>query len=390
MDKLREELNYVENNYVEETTFTSYKNDMESNDQGIKQRLSQTEMTVYGDPENPKSTEGLVYQASRLDDQLNGQNGIDGRLQDAEGTLEDTGLNDYDKSIKIMQRFLNIETDVEQIRNVFKVTGGRNLIHNSVGYFADNTNKPTLWDITSGTKYEPFGYDGDLVGASSSRGRLTCINGKITTSINNITALLVDKMLSLSFKYKNAANTTSKIKVFSGSVIFFEKTISSTVNEWTEYTYNPDTDPVLANNSFLSTVSSLQISIESKYSDASADAKEGFEITDLMLNYGDVKPWELSSNEIYGAMVRLSSLGLEVTATTANTKNFMTTDGILVYAYDPVTDTIIGTEPITKITDDGTLTNMLESTGDIIERNLVHTMIVDNNNNNVYVEYIRD
>ena len=108
-----------------------------------------------------------------------------------------------------------------------------------------------------------------------------------------------------------------------------------------------------------------------------------------MLNYGDIKPWELSNNEVYGAMVKISSLGVEVTSTTANTKNFMTTDGILVYAYDPSTDTIIGTEPITKITDNGTLTNRLESTGDIISRNLVHTMINDSSNNNVYVEYIR-
>ena len=106
-----------------------------------------------------------------------------------------------------------------------------------------------------------------------------------------------------------------------------------------------------------------------------------------MLNYGDIKPWELSSNEVYGAMVKLSSLGIEVTATTANTKNFMTTDGILVYEYNPTTDTIGNL--ITEITHNGILTNRLESTGDIIERNLVNTMIKDSSNNDVYVEYIK-
>lgn len=382
-------LEYVRSNYVQETTFEEYQNEQIENDKGIKQRLSSTEMTVYGDPDDPEGNEGLVNQAGRLDEQINDQNGINNRLGTAENTLEDTGLNDYDPKIKITQRFLDIETDVEQIRNTFKVTGGRNLVHNSVGYFADNTNKPTLWDILSGTKYEPFGYDGDLVGASVSRGKLTCINGRLTTTENNITALLSNKILSLSFKYKNAAETTTTIKVFNGSVTFFEKTFSSRVDTWTEYTYDSNSDPDLSNPSFLCSTSSLQISIESKYTNPNETAKAGFEITDLMLNYGDVKPWELSSNEIYGAMVRLSNLGLEVTATTANTKNFMTTDGILVYAYDPKMDTIIGTEPITKITDDGTLTNKLESTGDIIERDLVHTMIIDGSNNKVYVEYIR-
>ena len=280
---------------------------------------------------------------------------------------------------------MNVETDVEQIKNIFKITGGTNLVQNSVGYFADNNNMPTMWSIAANTIYTPFGYDGDLTGITVSRGRLFCAKGSVTTIPNNIVALLTNKIMSISFKYKNGANATSKIKVFNGSVTYFEKTFSSAVNQWTEYTFNPDTDPVLANPTFLNTANSLQISIES----TNSTNNNGFEISDLMLNYGDIKPWELSSNEVYGAMVKLSSLGIEVTATTANTKNFMTTDGILVYRYDSKTDTIIGTEPITKITDNGTVTNKLESTGDIIERNLINTMIKDSSNRDVYVEYIR-
>ena len=280
---------------------------------------------------------------------------------------------------------MNVETDVEQIKNIFNVTGGTNLVQNSVGYFASNDNKPTMWDITSNTIYTPFGYDGDLTGVTVSRGKLFCAKGSIKTTTNNIIALLSNKMISVSFKYKNGANATSKIKIFNGSTVYFEKTFNTTVNQWTEYRFNPNTDPELANPTFLNTSNSLQISIES----TNSTNNNGFEISDLMLNYGNPKPWELSSNEVYGAMVKLSSLGIEVTATTANTKNFMTTDGILVYRYDSKTDKIIGTEPITKITDNGTVTNKLESTGDIIERNLIQTMIKDSSNNDVYVEYIR-
>ena len=369
--------------YFKETTFTSYKRDQEINDQGIKNRLSRTEVTVYGDPEDPNDPKALINHVQKVDNDINGAGGAIDRIESAEDTIEGTGLNDYDQRIKITQRFLNVETDVEQIKNIFKITGGTNLVQNSVGYFADNNNKPTMWNIAANTIYTPFGYDGDLTGITASRGRLFCAKGSVTTTPNNIVALLANKMMSISFKYKNGANATSKIKVFNGSVTYFEKTFSSAVNQWTEYKFNPDTDPVLANPTFLNTANSLQILIES----TNSTNNNGFEISDLMLNYGDIKPWELSSNEVYGAMVKLSSLGIEVTATTANTKNFMTTDGILVYEYNSTTDTIGNL--ITKITDNGILTNRLESTGDIIERNLVNTMIKDSSNHDVYVEYIK-
>lgn len=381
-------LNSIQSDYLKESTFSEFKTDQIEKDNGIIQRLKQTSVTIYGNDDgtvDPESASALVNHINKVDNDINADGGINDRLGAAEDTIDGTGLNDYDQRVKITQRFLDIETDVESIKNTFNITGGTNLVQNSVGYFASNDNKPTMWDITSNTIYTPFGYDGDLTGVTVSRGKLFCAKGSIKTTTNNIIALLLNKMVSISFKYKNGANATSKIKIFNGSTIYFEKTFNTTVNQWTEYRFNPNTDPELANPTFLNTSNSLQILIES----ANSTNNNGFEISDLMLNYGNVKPWELFSNEVYGAMVKLSSLGIEVTATTANTKNFMTTDGILVYRYDSKTDTIIGTEPITKITDNGTVTNKLESTGDIIERNLINTMIKDSSNRDVYVEYIR-
>ena len=381
-------LNSIQSDYLKESTFSEFKTNQIEKDNGIIQRLKQTSVTIYGNDDgtvDPESASALVNHINKVDNDINADGGINDRLGAAEDTIDGTGLNDYDQRVKITQRFLDIETDVESIKNTFNITGGTNLVQNSVGYFASNDNKPTMWDITSNTIYTPFGYDGDLTGVTVSRGKLFCAKGSIKTTTNNITALLSNKMISVSFKYKNGANATSKIKIFNGSTIYFEKTFNTTVNQWTEYRFNPNTDPELANPTFLNTSNSLQILIES----ANSTNNNGFEISDLMLNYGNVKPWELFSNEVYGAMVKLSSLGIEVTATTANTKNFMTTDGILVYRYDSKTDTIIGTEPITKITDNGTVTNKLESTGDIIERNLINTMIKDSSNHDIYVEYIR-
>ena len=381
-------LNSIQSDYLKESTFSEFKTDQIEKDNGIIQRLKQTSVTIYGNDDgtvDPESASALVNHINKVDNDINADGGINDRLGAAEDTIDGTGLNDYDQRVKITQRFLDIETDVESIKNTFNITGGTNLVQNSVGYFASNDNKPTMWDITSNTIYTPFGYDGDLTGVTVSRGKLFCAKGSIKTTTNNIIALLSNKMISVSFKYKNGANATSKIKIFNGSTVYFEKTFNTTVNQWTEYTFDPNTDPVLANPTFLNTSNALQILIES----TNSTNNNGFEISDLMLNYGNPKPWELSSNEVYGAMVKLSSLGIEVTATTANTKNFMTTDGILVYRYDSKTDTIIGTEPITKITDNGTVTNKLESTGDIIERNLINTMIKDSSNHDVYVEYIR-
>lgn len=381
-------LNSIQSDYLKESTFSEFKTDQIEKDNGIIQRLKQTSVTIYGNDDgtvDPESASALVNHINKVDNDINADGGINDRLGAAEDTIDGTGLNDYDQRVKITQRFLDIETDVESIKNTFNITGGTNLVQNSVGYFASNDNKPTMWDITSNTIYTPFGYNGDLTGVTVSRGKLFCAKGSIKTTTNNIIALLSNKMISISFKYKNGANATSKIKIFNGSTIYFEKTFNTTVSQWTEYRFNPNTDPELANPTFLNTSNSLQILIES----TNSTNNNGFEISDLMLNYGNPKPWELSSNEVYGAMVKLSSLGIEVTATTANTKNFMTTDGILVYRYDSKTDKIIGTEPITKITDDGTVTNKLESTGDIIERNLIQTMIKDSSNNDIYVEYIR-
>lgn len=381
-------LNTVSSDYLKESSFSQYQREQLETNQKIETRLKQTSVTIYGNEDgelNPDDAGALINQLNKVDNDINADGGINDRLGAAEDTIDGTGLNDYDQRVKITQRFLDIETDVESIKNIFNITGGTNLVQNSVGYFASNNNKPTMWDITSNTIYTPFGYDGDLTGVTVSRGKLFCAKGSIKTTTNNIIALLSNKMISISFKYKNGANATSKIKIFNGSTVYFEKTFNTTVNQWTEYRFNPDTDPALANPTFLNTSNALQISIES----TNSTNNNGFEISDLMLNYGNPKPWELSSNEVYGAMVKLSSLGIEVTATTANTKNFMTTDGILVYRYDSKTDTIIGTEPITKITDNGTVTNKLESTGDIIERNLIQTMIKDSSNNDVYVEYIR-
>lgn len=387
----------IQTDYVTNESFTEYSRIQKETNTSIETQLKRTQVTVYGDPDLPDGDpDSLVNKLESVRENLNE---TDAMAKDSDEIIKSTGLDQYNSNVFINERFVNMEDSVEQIKRIFQITGGNNLLQNSVGYFNDNNGNPLSWDIGSGTIYKPYGYDADLTGLTISRGKLFCAKGNIVTSPNNIAGLIANKILSVSFKYKNAANTTTTIKIFNGSVTFFEKTFSSEVSQWTEYEFNPDTDPVLANPTFKSTVSSLQISITSS---TSGESTGGFSISDLMLNYGDPKPWEMNNGEVYGAVIKLSSLGIELTANVARTKNFLTSDGILVYEYDPDTQTV--NTLVTKLTDNGTLTKSINVTdnpesvtedlvnGDIVQtkqgKTLRHTMITDSSSNKVFVEYI--
>lgn len=387
----------IQTDYVTNESFTKYSRLQKETNTSIETQLKRTQVTVYGDPDLPDGDpDSLVNKLESVRENLNE---TDAMAKDSDEIIKSTGLDQYNSNVFINERFVNMEDSVEQIKRIFQITGGNNLLQNSVGYFNDNNGNPLSWDIGSGTIYKPYGYDADLTGLTISRGKLFCAKGNIVTSPNNIAGLIANKILSVSFKYKNAANTTTTIKIFNGSVTFFEKTFSSEVSQWTEYKFNPDTDPVLANPTFKSTVSSLQISI---ISSTSGESTGGFSISDLMLNYGDPKPWEMNNGEVYGAVIKLSSLGIELTANVARTKNFLTSDGILVYKYHPDTQTV--DTLVTKLTDNGILTKSINVTdnpesvtedlvnGDIVQtkqgKTLRHTMITDSSSNKVFVEYI--
>lgn len=387
----------IQTDYVTNASFTEYSRLQKETDTAIQTTLKETRVTVYGDPDKPDGDPDSLI--SKLESVRNDLDDTSDLAKESDDVIKNTGLDQYNSNVFINERFVNMEDSVEQIKRIFQITGGNNLVQNSVGYFNDNNGDPLSWNVASGTIYKPYGYDADLTGLTVSRGKLFCAKGSISTSPNNIAGLIANKRLSISFKYKNAANTTTTIKIFNGSVTFFEKTFSAEQAQWAEYEFNPDTDPVLANPSFVSTASSLQISIESS---TSGEGTGGFSISDLMLNYGDPKPWEMNNGEVYGAVIKLSSLGIELTANVARTKNFLTSDGILVYEYDPETQTV--STLITKLTDNGTLTKSLNVTdnpegvtedlgpGDITQtiqnKILRHTMITDSSSNKVFVEYI--
>jgi len=295
----------------------------------------------------------------------------------------DEEMNDMRSDLQV--QITNNDERLTSLSNIFQLTSGSNLIQNSVGYLSTGTGDnatPTMWTIADSTvNYKPFGYDDDLIGRTVSRGQLTIANGSMTTTDYNICEINTNSTLSLSFKYKNASDSTSKVKLYNGDIIYFEQEFTEAVEDWTE---------VKSTFDILGT-STLYLEISSTNTDVLST--EGVEISDLMLNYGDVKAWELHSNEVFSSIIKLSSLGITVTATTAKTVTYMTTDGIQVYHWTPDNSNpykgVVG-DLITKLTDSGVWTNEIYASGDIIKNNLVTTLINDEDGHDVYVEYIRN
>lgn len=485
----------IEVDYLKESTFTSYKREQYETDAGVKSRLSQTEVTLYGsvvydlqtsqpsdwatnysnyyikvgndyipitDEEAP-TWQSNTYYTSRIDYEdpnaltnkvetagTNASDALD-RIGTTEDILEGTGLNEYDSTIKISQRFLDIEDTVDKITRAFNITGGVNLIQNSAALFhdKDKTNFG-LWNIYA-TRWKDSGYVSGLTGLTLSRGQIFCGRGSWTTKTENISNLIPGKVLSVSFKYIHSSYARSVIKIYNGSYellttqpsdwstnynnyyrkngnnyfdisatsaptwqtdtyyrlnghIYFRKEFNHIgVSPFKEYTYNPNTDADICNPTFVCQDNSLTVEIGSvnTLEEGAAHWTDGIAISDLMLNYGEPKPWELHSSEAFNSVFKLSSMGIELTSTETGTKNYITQSGILVYEYtppgeaDPFIDGTIG-DLIAKIDIDGTLTKGLKSTSDIIHQynyssnnhdDLINT-VIRVGNNNYFVEYI--
>lgn len=485
----------IEVDYLKESTFTSYKREQYETETGVKSRLSQTEVTLYGsvvydlqtaqpsdwstnynnyyikvgndyipitDEEAP-TWQSNTYYTSRVDYEdpnaltnkvetagTNASDALD-RIGTTEDILEGTGLNEYDSTVKISQRFLDIEDTVDKITRAFNITGGVNLIQNSAALF-HNKDKTDygLWNIHA-TRWKDSGYVSGLTGLTLSRGQIFCGRGSWTTKTENISNLIPGKVLSVSFKYIHSSNARSVIKIYNGSYelltaqpsdwstnysnyyrkngdsyfdisatsaptwqtgtyyrlnghIYFRKEFNHvSVYPYKEYAYNPNTDADICNPTFVCQDNSLTVEIGSVNTlDEEADhGTDGIAISDLMLNYGEPRPWELHSSEAFNSIFKLSSLGIELTSTAAKTKNYITQSGILVYQYtppessDPFLDGTIG-DLIAKIDIEGTLTKGLKSTSDIIHQynynsnnhdDLINT-VIRVGNNNYFVEYI--
>lgn len=280
-----------------------------------------------------------------------------------------------------------LSQSVNNIQALFRVTGGANLIQNSVGFFQNSSGAPTMWNVSQGIAGFKHGYDSELLGQTTSQGKFYIRNGTISTTENdatleteaNISGIETGSLVTLSFKYKQSADSTTTITLTNGETTFFTATFSEEVEDWTSYSDEDNT------NSFICTTDSLVLTITNTSTYNTDD--QGFMISDLILNYGEAKTWELHSGESYGGVIQLSSQGISVKSSSANTITYMTSDGIEVF--ETTQGDVLG-DLITKLTSNGIETKDFVATGDITTRNLITTMIKDTSNNDIYIEYIKD
>ena len=223
------------------------------------------------------------------------------------------------------EQLAQMEVNVNNIQNLFQITGGNNQIKDSMWLLGDD-----VWTKQDGGIYEG-GYDSELIGKTVSISKIKIQNGKVQTNENNITNLLVNQQYSLSYKISNDENTTTTVRLL-GNTVLYEKTFEEFV-DFQEEVF-----------SFITDTSNLILEIES------TTILEGFGyIYDLMLNKGDVSSWEPASGEIVGTVLKLSQMGLQIYCTGSDIATLMTAQGFQIRRFE--NDTLY--EIVTEFTKDG-------------------------------------
>lgn len=260
------------------------------------------------------------------------------------------------------QRLSQTIQDVNNIQNLFQITGGNNLIKDSQLLLKDEG----LWQYGDVSSYSLFpssniypstilqpieyyynnpdyigGYDSTLIGKTVSVAKIGICNGKMKTTPTNITNLIVNQMYSISFKITNNENTNTKIKLIGNGNVVYEQTFDEEVNMQT------------ISYSFIALTSSYTLEIQS------TSTTNGYTyIYDLMLNKGDVQTWEPASGELVSTVIKLSQLGLQVYSTGSEIATLMTSEGFGIYGYQ---NGNITANPITKFDRLGMSTSLVNT-----------------------------
>ncbi len=258
--------------------------------------------------------------------------------------------------------------DINSIKNLFQITGGINLIKNSVGFFGKN-----YWEESENGTFS-YGEDRTLLGTTISSSKITIQNGTLKSSNNNITGITLDTIKSLSYKIKQDEDVTTTITLYglAKNQPLYQKTLTGKY-DWQEI-YDENENKLYADNSELT----LEITSTSTYNGT-------FSISDLMLNEGEKQAWQPANGEVWGTVIKMSQQGISCYSIEGGYITIMNTQGVQVRELHGDS---IG-EIITDFTNLGINTNEITQTGKYTQRKLVHDYI-NYNNYETYVEYIKE
>lgn len=269
-----------------------------------------------------------------------------------------------DNTNKIAQTIMN----VNNIQNLFQITGGINLIKNSVGYFGND-----YWSTSENGTFT-FGEDTELIGKTMSYSKITISNGTLISTSNNISGLTINTIKSFNFKIKQDSDTSTTVKLYSLSEEhpLYEKTFEGQF-DWKEI-YDEEECQFYIDNSELT----LKIESTSAYNGQ-------VQISDLMLNDGDKTQWQPATGEIWGTVIKMSQQGISCYSAEEGYITMMTTQG---FQIRELHGSSIG-NILHKFTTTGLETIDIYQSGKHTQKNLVHDVITSGNND-VYVEYIKE
>ena len=264
---------------------------------------------------------------------------------------------------QIAQTIMNIEA----IQNLFQITGGVNLIKNSVGLFGDN-----YWTQSESGSFS-FGEDSDLMGITTSSSKISISNGTLTSTSINIKGLTIDTIKSFNFKIRQDEDVTTIVTLYGLSEDYpaYKKTFTGAI-DWQDIYKDEECK-------FFVDSPDLTLKIES-----TATYDGVVEISDLMLNDGEKQQWQPANGEIWGTIIKMSQQGISCYSVEGGYITMMTTQGFQVRELH---GSSIG-DVISKFTNLGIETNDITQTGKHIQIDLVHDMI-ESNGNEVYIEYIK-
>lgn len=283
------------------------------------------------------------------------------------GVIEDVVKEVDNQNEKIAKTTM----EINNIQTMFQVTGGNNLIKNSVGLFSDN-NELSSW-ITEENADIQYGEDNNLIGITTSGSKISIRNTKIKTKQDNITNLTLSTIKSLSYKIHQDEDVSTTILLYGldKNNPLYEKTFVGEM-DWQEIY-------IEAESKFFvdSPILTLEIESTSIY-----DGR--FEISDLMLNDGDKQNWTPATGEVWGEIVKLNNQGVSVYSLQGGIATLMASQGFQVrelYAGE------LG-KIITQLTKQGLITIDFEMSGKFVQKNYIRDAI-SYHGYETYIEYLK-
>lgn len=207
-----------------------------------------------------------------------------------------------DMAKTITTEYFNSEIDKlrDQIRMQVVKSGGNNLLKNSVGF-----KEKEFWIL-------------DTANHETQQTFTTLVNEKI----------------SISFKYKKPNTNSAVIKIIDSSNEIYLLNTENNISEWKEVSQSYisiSTSPRIEFNSdIVDTIQDNDAEIHG-VSGSKLIFDNGLEVTDLMINYGELQTWSQYFDEVYGKTHRLDVMGLDIIDAASNAKSHTDANSIDFY-----------------------------------------------------------